>query len=187
MAKFLLSLHVLAAIIAIGPVTVAASMFPRKAAAALATTAPAANALATIAGGAGAGAGVLPDGATAGVGDPEATASVRLLFRITQVYAAIGLAVPVLGIGTAQVMGVMGSAWLIASLVITGLAALVLMFLVLPRQQAVIAALAGEPDADAARALGGLKLLTMSTGLFSLLWAVVTVLMVLRPGSTTGA
>ncbi|MFE9423543.1 hypothetical protein ACFYNO_11355 [Kitasatospora sp. NPDC006697] len=159
MAKFLLSLHVLAAVIAIGPVTVAASMFPRKARAALA------------------------DG-------PEAAgeaASVRTLYRITQVYAALGVLVPVFGIGTAQVMGVMGSAWLITSLVLTVIAALVLLVLVLPRQEAVVASLAGAADADAAKALGGLKLLTMSTGLFSLLWAVVTVLMVVRPGSTTHA
>jgi hypothetical protein len=156
MAKFLLSLHVLAAVIAIGPVTVAASMFPRRARAALA----------------------------AGADGGEA-ASVRLLHRITQVYAAIGVAVPVLGIGTAQVMGVMGSAWLVTSLVLTVLAAMVLLFVVLPRQEAVVSALGGE--GDSAGALGGLKLLTMSTGVFSLLWAVVTVLMVLRPGSTTHA
>ncbi|MGF1427657.1 hypothetical protein [Kitasatospora sp. LaBMicrA B282] len=163
MAKLLLSLHLLAAIIAIGPVTVAASMFPRKAQAALAAA----------------------DGG--GAGAAESAASVRVLFRITQVYAGIGLAVPVLGIGTAQVMGVMGSPWLITSLVLTGLAALVLMFLVLPKQQAVVAALAGEPDADPVKAAGSLKQLTMGTGMFSLLWAVVTVLMVVRPGSSTHA
>ncbi|MFF7631984.1 hypothetical protein ACFZB9_02350 [Kitasatospora sp. NPDC008050] len=166
MAKFLLSLHVLAAIIAIGPVTVAASMFPRKAKAALAAAGNPQAAADELA---------------------ENAASVRLLFRITQIYAALGIAVPVLGIGTAQVMGVMGSAWLITSLVITVVAALVLLVLVLPRQEAVVSALAGRPDADPVGAAAGLKLLTMSTGVFSLLWAVVTVLMVLRPGSTTHA
>ncbi|MDH6110313.1 preprotein translocase subunit SecG [Kitasatospora sp. MAP12-15] len=155
MAKFLLSLHVLVAILAIGPVTVAASMFPRKAEAALAD------------------------------GGAEAVASVRLLHRITQVYALLGIAVPVLGVGLAQVMGIMGQAWLIVSIALTALAALVLLILVLPRQEAVVAALAGEEGADSASALGGLKLLTMSTGVFSLLWAAVTVMMVIRPGSTT--
>ncbi|MFE0459370.1 hypothetical protein ACFW1A_08930 [Kitasatospora sp. NPDC058965] len=160
MAKFLLSLHLLAAIVAIGPVTVAASMFPRTAREALAAGA---------------------DGGGAG--------SVRVLHRITQVYAAIGIAVPVLGIGTAQVMGLMGSAWIIASIVLTVLAALVLLVLVLPRQEAVVSALAGEGagEGDRAGALAGLKLLTMGTGVFSLLWAVVTVLMVVRPGSSTHA
>ncbi|PYC68207.1 hypothetical protein C7C46_29350 [Streptomyces tateyamensis] len=162
MAKFLLSLHVLAAVIAIGPVTVAASMFPRVARTALAAG---------------------PESGAAG--------SVRVLHRITQVYAAIGVAVPVLGIGTAQVMHLMSSAWIITSLVLTVLAALVVLVLMLPRQEAVVTALAGEgevsSEADGAGALAGLKLLTMSTGLFSLLWAVVTVLMVVRPGSSTHA
>ncbi|MDH6131864.1 preprotein translocase subunit SecG [Kitasatospora sp. MAA4] len=161
MAKFLLSLHVLVAILAIGPVTVAASMFPRKAQAALA-------------GG---------EGQQAGA--PEAVASVGLLHRITKVYALLGIAVPILGVGLAQVMGVMGQIWLIVSLALTAVAALVLLVLVLPRQEAVVAALAGEEDSDSASALGGLKLLAMSTGVFALLWAAVTVIMVVRPGSTT--
>lgn len=162
MAKFLLSLHVLAAILAIGPVTVAASMFPRKAQAALAGV----------------------QGQDGG-GAAEDVASVRLLHRITQVYALLGIAVPVLGVGLAQVMGIIGQAWLIVSIALTALAALVLLVLVLPRQEAVVAALAGEEDADSASALSGLKLLTMSTGVFALLWAAVTVIMVIRPGSTT--
>ncbi|MFI9275163.1 DUF2269 family protein [Kitasatospora sp. NPDC052896] len=160
MTKLLLSLHVLAAILAIGPVTVAASMFPRKARAALAVE---------------------------GADQADAAASVRILYRVTQVYAMLGIAVPVLGIGTAQMMGVMGSPWLITSLVLTVLAALILLVLVLPRQEAVVSALAGAEDADSTKALSGLKLLTMSTGMFSLLWAAVTVLMVFRPGSTTHA
>jgi hypothetical protein len=161
MAKFLLSLHLLAVIVAIGPVTVAASMFPRKARAALAAG---------------------PDSADAG--------SVRVLHRITQVYAALGIAVPVLGVGTAQAMHLMSSAWIIASIVLTVLAALVLLVLVLPRQENVVSALAADAAGEAgeaAGALAGLKLLTMSTGVFSLLWAVVTVLMVVRPGSSTHA
>jgi uncharacterized membrane protein len=157
MGKFLLSVHVLAAIIAVGPVTVAASMFPRKARVALA-------------------------------GGPDATgdaAAVRILNRITKFYAAGGVLVPVLGIGLAQYMGVMSSPWLIASMVLTIVAALVLLVLVLPVQQSVVETLAGVPEADRTKAIGGLRTLDMTTGLFSLLWAVVTVLMVVRPGSTT--
>jgi hypothetical protein len=33
---------------------------------------------------------------------------------------------------------------------------------------------------------GGLRRLSMVTGLFALTWAVVVVLMIVRPGSTTG-
>ncbi len=45
-------------------------------------------------------------------------------------------------------------------------------------------------DADApehTRAVRGLRTLPMTAGVFNLLWAVVVVLMVIRPGSTTGA
>jgi hypothetical protein len=38
-----------------------------------------------------------------------------------------------------------------------------------------------------AGAVRGLRLLPMTAGVFNLLWAVVVVLMVIRPGSTTGA
>ncbi|CAN3980437.1 DUF2269 family protein [Kitasatospora purpeofusca] len=159
MAKFLLSLHVLASVLFIGPVAVAVSMFPRRAAAALA-------------------------------GGPERAADagmLRQLHRITQVYALLGIAVPVLGIGVAQVMDVLGQSWLIASMVLTAVAALALLLFVLPAQQAAVDALALEPDAEEhGRAVRGLKLLPMTAGVFNLLWAVVVVLMIVRPGSTTG-
>ena len=162
MAKFLLSLHVLVSVLFIGPVAVAVSMFPARARAALA-------------GGPGQG-----SGADAG--------SLRLLHRITQVYALLGLAVPLLGIGTAQVMDVLGQPWLIVSMVLTALAALSLLLFVLPAQQAAVDAL--EPgdtqDAEHTKAVRGLRLLPMTAGVFNLLWAVVVVLMVIRPGSTTG-
>ncbi|MFI6035653.1 hypothetical protein ACIBBD_16055 [Streptomyces sp. NPDC051315] len=149
MTKFLLAVHVLAAIVAIGPVTVAASMFPPAARRALAA----------------------PD-------DTRATETVRLLHRICRVYAAVGIAVPVFGFFTASAMGVMGDAWLIASTVLTVLAAIVLVVLVLPRQETFV---------EGTGTAGATVRLAMFTGVFNLLWAVVTVLMIVRPGSTTGA
>ncbi|MFI6443731.1 DUF2269 family protein [Kitasatospora sp. NPDC050543] len=161
MAKLLLSLHVLASVLFIGPVAVAVSMFPAKARAALA----------------------------GGPGLASDTAAVRLLHRITQVYALLGIAVPVMGIGTAQVMDVLGQSWLIASMVLTAVAALCLLLFVLPAQQAAVDALeAGDPQRpEHGEAVQGLRLLPMTAGVFNLLWAVVVVLMVVRPGSTTGA
>ncbi|MFF9640345.1 DUF2269 family protein [Kitasatospora aureofaciens] len=160
MAKFLLSLHVLASVLFIGPVAVAVSMFPRRAKAALA-------------GG--------PDQASdAGV--------LRVLHRITQVYALLGVAVPVLGIGLAQVMNVLGQSWLIASMIITAVAALSLLLFVLPGQQAAVDALGLAPeDEQRTKAVSGLRMLPMTAGVFNLLWAAVVVLMVVRPGSSTGA
>ncbi|WP_053690788.1 hypothetical protein [Streptomyces sp. WM6372] len=159
MTKLLLAVHVLAAIITIGPVTVAASMFPPAVRRALAAP-----------------------------GDPSGLATVRTLHRICRVYAVIAVTVPVFGLATANGLHVLGSAWLITSIVLTALAAAVLGALILPRQGSALAALDGpsetlEPTA-VQRVAGQLG---MFTGVFNLLWATVTVLMIIRPGSTTGA
>ncbi|MET7402720.1 hypothetical protein ABZS66_55490 [Dactylosporangium sp. NPDC005572] len=132
MTELLLSLHVLAAIVAVGPVTVAASMFP------------------------------------AATGERAA-----LLHRICRVYARLGLTVPVLGLAAAVSLGVLGDAWLVASIALTAVAAGLLVLAILPGQRR---ALAGAPVR-----------LGMRTGVFNLLWATVVVLMIVRPGSTTGA
>ncbi|MFJ4539648.1 DUF2269 family protein [Streptomyces tibetensis] len=149
MTKILLSLHVLAAIVAIGPVTVAASMFP-----------PAARRAA-----------------------PTGVGTVALLHRICRVYAGVGLTVPVLGLATAAAMGVLGSGWLVTSIALTAAAAGVLAAFVLPRQEEILEQLEGEQTPDHRATVQ----LAMFTGVFNLLWATVTVLMVVRPGSTTGA
>lgn len=153
MTKFLLSVHVLAAILAIGPVAVAASMFPAHVRRALA------------------------DGAGRDL------TSLRVLHRICRVYAVLGIAVPVFGFATASSLGVLGDTWLIVSIALTAIAAGVLALLVLPRQEAALAGLGAadaEPDPRAASRLA------VHAGVFNLLWAVVTVLMIVRPGSTTG-
>jgi hypothetical protein len=193
--KLLLAVHVLAAIIAIGPITVAASMFPAVVRRALADPP-----------------------------DPQATSWVRLLHRICRVYAVVGVAVPVFGIATASSLGVLTDAWLLTSMALTAAAALLLTLAVLPRQAALLTTLAAEeaPAVDVApgdvRAAGmalvdtpvaaapaaarttpearglhratvvrAVSRLGMVTGTFNLLWAIVTVLMIVRPGSTTGA
>ncbi|MFF9285973.1 DUF2269 family protein [Streptomyces griseosporeus] len=159
MTKFLLAVHVLAAIVAIGPVTVAASMFPPAARRALAA----------------------PQ-------DARAAETVRMLHRICRVYAAVGVVVPVFGFATARQMGVLGDAWLITSIVLTTVAAVVLGLLVLPGQERLTDAVDGDRDGqDGAGMRPATVRLAMVTGLFNLLWAAVTVLMIVRPGSTTGA
>ena len=155
MTKLFLTLHVLAAIIAIGPVTVAASMFP-----------PAVRRAQTA------------------EADATTMTAVRLLHRICHVYAGIGLAVPVLGFFTAGSMGVLTDAWLIASIVLTAAAAGVLALLVLPRQEALLEQLAHQASPVERHST---VRLAMFTGVFNLLWALVTILMIIRPGSTTGA
>jgi uncharacterized membrane protein len=175
--KFLLAVHVLAAIVAVGPVTVAASMFPPSARKALAEPA-----------------------------DAQALSTVRVLHRICRLYATVGVAVPVFGFATAKNMGVLGDTWLIVSIALTALAAVVLAALVLPRQTALMEGIegvegveerieqgvgaGGEGAANAGAGRVGPRdtaRLAMFTGLFNLLWATVTILMIVRPGSTTGA
>lgn len=162
MTKFLLAVHVLAAIVAVGPVTVAASMFPPAARRALA----------------------VPD-------DEGAAGTLRLLHRTCRIYAVVGVVVPVFGFATASEMHVLGSAWLIASIVLTALAALVLAALVLPAQHALVEDGGdggdGTAPRDDDRTARHTARLAMTTGLFNLLWATVTVLMIVRPGSSTGA
>ncbi|MFF8645928.1 hypothetical protein [Streptomyces sp. NPDC015345] len=153
MTKLLLSVHVLVAILAVGSITVAASMFPRQALRAI--------------GGEG----------------PKVAA---LLHRVCRGYALAGIAVPVFGIATGAQLGVLGDAWLIVSLVLTAGAAGLLALAVLPGQR-VLLALAESPGGAEEAARPVAARLTMLTGVFNLLWAVVVVLMIVRPGSTTGA
>jgi uncharacterized membrane protein len=154
MNKFLLSVHVLAAILFIGPVTVAASMFPPVARRELAA-------------------------------DQPQTAVLRVLHRISNVYAIGGIAVPVFGIAVGAGLGVLGEVWLVISMALTAVAAGVLVLAVLPVQAEVIAAADQDQDVRAAL-LPRARKLSMTTGIFGLLWATVTVLMIVRPGSTTG-
>lgn len=149
MTAFLLSVHVLAAILAIGPVAVAASMYPAAVR----------------------GAAESPD-------DARKAAAVGVLHRITRVYSVIAIFVPVFGLATGARLGVLADTWLIVSMILTAVAAAVLIGLILPSQRRL---LTDFQDAAAGRRLG------MQTGIFNLLWAVVVVLMIYRPGSTTGA
>ena len=160
MGKLMLSLHVLAAIVFVGPVTVAVSLFPRYARAAL-DPAP---------------------------GRREAVGVVTLLHRISRVYAVLGLSVPVLGLALAVRLHVLGDPWLVASVVLTLAAALILALVILPGQIRLMAPVAAaDPGGDVLVGVRAATLarLGMASGVFSLLWAVVVVLMVVRPGSTT--
>ncbi|MEU3204891.1 hypothetical protein ABZ702_13645 [Streptomyces cyaneofuscatus] len=177
MTKLLLSLHVLASILAVGPITVAASLFPRYA--------------------------KPPAPGDDGPHDHDLRTA-AFLHRICRGYAVVGIAVPVLGLATGAQMGVLGDAWLVASIVLTTIAAALLMSMVLPGQRELLeeegedlpGAGAGEGALGAGAGSGSLTVaarrsaaarLAMTTGIFNLLWATVVVLMIVRPGSTTGA
>jgi hypothetical protein len=152
----LLAAHVVAAIVLVGPVTLAASVFPRYARAA----------------------------AVPGPSAPAALASASAMHRVSRTYAVAAVAVPVLGVATAAALGVLTEAWVLASMALTLLAGLVLALAVVPQQRRALLAVAHRDGApDLRRRLGRLA---AATGVFNLVWVVVVVLMILRPGSTTG-
>ncbi|MFJ4825734.1 hypothetical protein ACIP5L_20930 [Streptomyces bacillaris] len=105
------------------------------------------------------------------------------LHKICRAYAMVGIAVPVLGFATGAQMGVLGDAWLLVSIVLTTVAAALLMAMVLPGQRELL----GEREGPVAERRAAAGRLAMTTGIFNLLWATVVVLMIVRPGSTTGA
>jgi hypothetical protein len=150
--KLLLSVHVLAAILLVGPIAVAASLFP---------------------------------GYTRPGADARDLGIAAFLHRTCRGYAVAGVAVPVFGLATGAQLGVLTDSWLIASIALTAIAATMLCLGILPGQRRLLvpsarAASRGQPPSTAAR-------LTAWTGAFNLVWAIVVVLMIVRPGSTTGA
>jgi hypothetical protein len=157
--EILLSLHVVAAIVLVGPMTVAVSVFPRYARTALDPGgAPAADRAAALAG---------------------------LLHRVSRGYAVLSLSVPVIGVALAGRMHVLGDPWVVVSLVLTIKAAVLLATVVLPQQHRLLVAVnRSRTSLPAASPFG--RLHTVAPGLFALIWVAVVVLMVARPGSTTG-
>jgi hypothetical protein len=142
--KLLITLHVLAVIVLIGPVSVAVSLFPRYA-----------------------------KDAGSGVA--------ALLHRITRTYGIAAIAVPLFGFAAAGALKVTDNQWVIESAILTLAAALVLWLVVIPAQKRALAAVtAGAPDAGAADRLSAR--LAAGGGVFNLLWLVIAVLMVYRPG-----
>ncbi len=156
MKAVLLSVHVVLAIILIGPLTAAASLFPRYAREAVA----------------------------AGEDHTGPYSVLQALHRISTGYAVAGLAVPVFGIGTASAMGVLGDYWIWISMALTVIGAALLAWAVVPVQKRVMELLQTPGGTQSVPPL--LPRLGMVTGLFGLVWAIVVVLMIVRPGSSTG-
>ncbi|MHA4849628.1 hypothetical protein L1080_008760 [Rhodococcus sp. MSC1_016] len=147
MESLLLSVHVVAGILFVGPVAVTTSLFPRYAP----VTAPASGATQV----------------------ERSIHAARVLHRITR-YGVLALAVPLVGLVLASVQGRTSEVWVVVAMVLTALAGGLLALQIAPMQQH---ALTAPGDGDHLRRLG------MVTGLFNLLWVVVVVLMIVRPGS----
>ncbi len=125
--------HILFAIVIIGPISVAASFFPKL------------------------------------VGQEGQGPAARILHRITRVYGAGAFLVPVIGIALAIKLKVMDTAWVGISILLSGVAGVLLWFVV----------------ADQSRALQrppGSKRMPMIAGLFNACWVAILILMVVKPG-----
>ena len=97
-----------------------------------------------------------------------------LLHRITRVYGLLGIVVPIVGIVLGVVQGRMAEIWINIAMLLTAAAGLLLALVIYPRQKAALA----EPDGGAR-----LRSLAMYAGIYNVLWAVVVVLMIVRPGA----
>jgi hypothetical protein len=107
--------------------------------------------------------------------DAERSARVAAaLHRLTRVYGILGVAVPVIGIALSLVQGRFGEVWITIAMIVTAVAGGLLAFRLVPAQAA---ALVSPPPRSGLLPLGALA------GVFNLLWAVVVVLMIVRPGS----
>ncbi|MGE0219197.1 hypothetical protein [Mycolicibacterium sp.] len=148
MAPLLLSVHVVMAILFVGPPAVAVSLFPRLAPAAV--TSPAGPAE-----------------------EPDLSAA-RLLHRVTRVYGTLSIAVPLAGIALAIVQGRMTEVWILAAMVLTAVAGALLALRIIPAQRDALDHSASPADRRSMAMLGGI---------FNLLWVVVVVLMIVRPGA----
>lgn len=132
MSVLLLSVHILVAIVFVGSITVAASVFPRYARQAFAA---------------------LPErGADVGV--------VRMLHRITRAYALAALTVPVLGILTAAHLHVLAEAWVMVSTALTAVAGLILALAVVPGQRRVLITFERQSGENGAALLPRLAMVT---------------------------
>lgn len=146
--NFLIALHVLAAILFLGPVTVAVSSFQVKA-------------------------------LKASEGDVASRGAAQTLANITKNYGMLSAIVPVIGITIfltdMAAYGKMGQFH--ASILLAVIAWALLFFLIVPRQQKALDALA-NPGAEGSFDWAKMKSqLSMFGGIFSLLWVVIAILM----------
>ncbi|MGW0479793.1 hypothetical protein [Nonomuraea sp. NPDC003214] len=158
MEDFLLSVHVLAAIVFIGGSAVATSLFPRYVPVAVPVAAGA--------------------GSPAPPPEDRSRAVAVALHRITRGYSLLGLVVPAAGLVLAFAQGRSGEIWITLSMILTAAAGILLALQIYPRQRD---ALATPGDRDRLRPL------SMLAGVYNLLWAAVVVMMIVRPGAGGGA
>lgn len=110
MVPLLLSVHVIAGLLFVGPVAVVVSLFPRYAP---------------------------TEGASPSSRRPDGERSLavaKVLHRITRLYGTIAVIVPVVGIALAVTQGRMGEIWITIAMILTAAAGALLLLQIAPRQ-----------------------------------------------------
>lgn len=142
MVDILKLIHFLASILFIGPVTVVASIFPRF---------------------------FSKDNPPKLL---EGNATMAGTFNgITKIYGYLSVLVPISGIVLGAHFHILDKSWIYISIILTVIAALILLLLIIPTQNKLIAGKAS---------LSQLKQLNMFSGIFSLLWVVTLFFMVYK-------
>jgi len=154
--NLLLAAHVVAGILFVGPIAVATSLFPRFGST-RSDPMP----------------GPIPAISSAPSAGEGGVSVARFLHRTTRVYALLALAVPAFGLVLAAVQGRLTEIWVVAAMVLTAVAGAILALRIVPAQR----------DALMAPGRADLKGLRILTGVFNLVWVVVVVLMIVRPGA----
>jgi hypothetical protein len=177
--SFLLAVHVLAGILFVGPVAVTTSLFPRFVPVRTADGGPAAAGARDATRVRDATGARDATGVRDALGPPAESerhrAVAQLLHQVTRRYGMLALAVPVIGLVLAGVQGRLGEIWIVLAMVLTALAGGLLALRIAPVQRDAL-----ETPGDR----GALRGLMMTTGVFNLIWAVVVVLMIVRPGAS---
>lgn len=113
MEAVLLAAHVLGGILFVGPVAVAASLFPRYV--------------------------PITDAGSSPRDDGRSVRVALALHRVTRVYGLLGIVVPVIGLALSFVQGRFGEVWITIAVVVTALAGGLLAFRIVPAQELAIA------------------------------------------------
>jgi hypothetical protein len=95
---------------------------------------------------------------------------------VTRVYGLLAVAVPVFGIVLATVQHRMTEVWIVVAMVLTAAAGALLGLRIVPAQRNVFARNATRSELSRMGMLGGI---------FNLLWVIVVVLTIVRPGAVT--
>ena len=101
----------------------------------------------------------------------------RVLYRTTRVYGALAVSVPAVGLTLAAVQGRLTDTWVLVAMVLTAAAGGLLALRIAPLQKEILVV----ADRDSGIRLRRIRMLT---GIFNVLWVVVVVLMIVRPGAS---